>query len=116
LIAFAEIDEFSREFARLLKRWRSLEDDINTLKQVLAATPRGFEPSVSRIAGLRTKAEIYKVKHFRCSAMKGKGARSGIRIIYAFLPDHERIEFLEIYYKEKDDKDCDRERIKKYCG
>ncbi len=65
-----------------------------------------------RIAGLKLKTEVYKVKHFRCAAMKGKGARTRIRIIYAYLPGQRRIDFIEIYYKEKDDKDCDRERIR----
>ena len=112
---FGETEEFSKEFARLLKKWRDLEDDLAVLKRVLAVAPRGHEPSVARISSLGIKTEIYKVKHFRCSAMKGKGARSGIRIVYAFLPEKQKIEFIEIYYKEKDDRDCDKERIRKYC-
>jgi hypothetical protein len=111
---FGKTEEFSKEFARLLKKWRSLNGDLELLKQVLAANPRGHEPIIVRVSGLGTKTEIYKVKHFRCLAMKGKGSLSGIRIVYAFLPDQKRIEFIEIYYKEKDDIDCDKERIKRY--
>jgi len=114
VIKFHEVDEFSKEFTRLLKKWRSLNGDLELLKQVLAANPRGHEPIIVRVSGLGIKTEIYKVKHFRCSAMKGKGSLSGIRIIYAFLPDKMRLEFIEIYFKEKDDKDCDKKRIKKY--
>lgn len=49
---------------------------------------------------------------FRCKDMKDKGSQSGIRIIYAYLPEQNKIEFTEFYYKEKDDLDCDKERIK----
>jgi mRNA-degrading endonuclease RelE of RelBE toxin-antitoxin system len=114
LTSFSEAKEFSREFSRLLKKWKSLRTDLDLLKSVLGDNPRGYEPFVMRITGLKLKTEVYKVKHFRCAAMKGKGARSGIRIIYAYLPEQRRIDFIEIYYKEKDDKDCDRERIRKY--
>ncbi|MCS7123738.1 MAG: hypothetical protein RMJ17_04215 [Candidatus Aenigmarchaeota archaeon] len=76
--------------------------------------PRGYLPAIVRITGLKVQTEIYKVKHFRCKDMKGKGSHSGIRIIYAYLPEQNKIEFVEIYYKEKDDIDCDKERIKKY--
>ena len=53
------------------------------------------------------------MKHFRCRALK-KGSRSGIRVVYAYLEDEDRIEFVEVYYKKKDDRDCDRDRILKY--
>ena len=43
--------------------------------------------------------------------MKGKGSLSGIRIVYAFFPGEIKIEFVEIYYKEKDDTECNKERI-----
>ena len=114
MAVFDERAEFSREFARLSKKWKSLPDDLAVLKKFLEFSPRGHEPVISRISGLAVKTEIFKVRHFRCSAMKGKGSKSGIRVIYAYLPGVERIEFVEIYYKEKDDRDCDRERIRKY--
>ena len=43
-----------------------------------------------------------------------KGAHSGIRIIYAYFPVDDRIEFVEIYYK-GDQENEDRERIKELC-
>jgi len=76
--------------------------------------PRGYLPAIVQITGLGIKTSIYKVKHFRCKCMKGKGSHSGIRIIYAYIPEESKIEFVEIYYKEKDDRDCDRARIKRY--
>ena len=47
-------------------------------------------------------------------ALKGKGNRSVIRIIYAFYPEKFVVEFLEIYFKEKDDSDMNYDFVKKY--
>jgi len=35
---------------------------------------------------------------FSCKSLKGKGVRSGIRIIYAYYEEEDIIEFIEIYY------------------
>ena len=106
--------EFDKEFKELLRKWRSLRDDLERLKCVLRQFPRGYPPGIIRVANPGVQTEIYKVKHFRCSALKGKGSRSGIRIIYAYFPKNDKLEFVEIYHKEKDDFDCDKERIRKY--
>jgi hypothetical protein len=111
---FCQIPEFEREFADLSRKWRSLKDDLEMLENVLAQFPRGYPPGIIRMADLGIQTEIYKVKHFRCAAMKGKGSRSGIRIIYAYLPRENEISFIEIYYKEKNDLECDKKRIGKY--
>lgn len=106
--------EFDSELKKLLKKYRTLKEDIELLKSVLEKYPRGYEPVVFRVAGLGIGTEIYKVKNFRCKALKNKGSRSGIRIVYAYLEQEQKIEFVEIYYKERDDIDCDKERILKY--
>jgi len=106
--------EFDHEFIGLSKKYRSLKEDIGLLKLVLEKHPRGFPPRIFRISGLGVDTEIYKVKHFHCKTLKNKGARSGIRIVYAYFSDQNKIEFVEIYYKEKDDMDCDKKRILKY--
>lgn len=111
---FSSLAEFDREFKGLKKRYRSLDDDLANLKIILKKYPRGFEPRIFRISGLGVVSEIYKVKHFHCKAMKNKGARSGIRIIYAYCPEEEEIKLVEIYYKEKDNRDCDKQRILRY--
>jgi hypothetical protein len=52
-------------------------------------------------------------KKFACKSLKGKGAKSGIRIIYAYFEQEDTIEFIEIYFK-GDKENEDKERIKKY--
>jgi len=112
-MAFTSLAEFDSEFDKLLKKYRSLKEDLEVLKAVLMKYPRGYEPVVFRIPGLGIETEIYKVKNFRCKALN-RGSRSGIRVIYAYLEAKQEIKFVEIYYKEKDDVDCNKERIRKY--
>jgi hypothetical protein len=59
--------------------------------------------------------KIYKARKFPCRALKGKGAASGIRIIYAYYENEDIIEFVEIYYKGEKEKEK-RERILRYYG
>lgn len=110
---FSTVPEFGSDFKHLLKKYRSLEEDLEVLKAVLLKYPRGYEPFVFRIQGLGIETEIYKVKNFRCKALN-KGSRSGIRVIYAYSELEQKIEFVEIYYKEKDNVDRNKERILKY--
>lgn len=59
------------------------------------------------------KPNIYETRKFPCRALKGKGAKSGINIVYAHFPEEKRIELIEIYYREDKEKE-DKERIIKY--
>jgi len=45
-----------------------------------------------------------------CKSIKGKGVRSGIRIIYAYYEKENIIEFIEIYHK-SDKLNEDKQRI-----
>ncbi len=68
--------------------------------------------AVFEVPGLHTEhAGIFKLKKFACRALKGKGARSGIRVIYAWHAGESRAEFIEIYYKGRK-KDMDYARVK----
>lgn len=110
---FTSVDEFNKEFNKLHGKYPSLKDDLEGLKRFLTTYPRGYEPIVYQIPGLGVETKIYKVKNFRCKSLN-KGSRSGIRVIYAYLESEGRIEFVEMYYKEKDNIDCNKDRIRKY--
>jgi mRNA-degrading endonuclease RelE of RelBE toxin-antitoxin system len=111
---FSSLPEFDKQLKTLLRKYRTLEKDLDLLKTVLEKHPRGYPPGIVRVSRLGINTEIYKVKHFRCKFLKHRGSRSGIRIIYAFLAEEEKIEFVEIYYKEKDNIECDKNRILRY--
>lgn len=104
---------------RLCKKFRTLEEDLDTfvnVQLVLYHKRRIDNGGVFRIPGLRVEEpKIYKAKKFACRALKGKGSRSGIRVIYAYFKEEDRIELVEIYYK-GDKENEDRERIMRCYG
>ena len=111
--------EFKRDFKKLRKKFRTLDSDIKNFKETqlklfheIGIDNRG----IVKIKGLGIEyPSIYKVRKFACRVLKGTGAKSGIRIIYAYFPDQDKIEFIEIYYK-GDKENEDRERIKRFLG
>ncbi len=110
---FDSLSEFKKDFEKLLKKYPSLKEDFNILKQFLCKHPSGFPPIIFTISDLGIKTEIFKVKKFRCRSLKGSGSNSGIRIIYALLEEEQKINFIEIYFKGKKS-NHDQERILKY--
>ena len=87
-INYGETPEFQKDFKKLLKKFKSLESDLELAK---VATIEFYHiqkinnSSVFLIQGFCTE-EIYvcKIKKFACKALKGRGSKSGIRVIYAF--------------------------------
>ncbi len=103
---FDELDEFKKDLKFLLKRYRTLNEDLDVLKKVLEIDPDERPPFSFRIDNLSIETRIIKVKKIACKALKGKGVNSGLRLIYAYFPDSKRITFIELYHKnEKENKD-----------
>lgn len=116
-IDYGETPEFQRDFKRLFKKFKSLEEDLRLVKIAaieLFHIQKVNNLSIFPIQGSCTKEiKICKIKKFACKALKGRGSKSGIRIIYAFHCQSYKVEFIEIYFKgEKENED--RERIKEY--
>lgn len=115
----SRLPEFERDFKKLLKRFKTLEEDLEIfiknelqLYHKLKIDSKGIFP----LQGLKIKSpQIYKAKKFACRSLKGKGAQSGIRVIYAYFEEEDKIELIEIYYK-GDKENEDRERILRYYG
>lgn len=113
-MTYEETDEFAHDVKKLLKRFRSLREDLEVVKRnaiELYHCQALDNRSVFRIPGLGSDAiQPYKIKKFACKALKGKGNRSGIRVIYAYLKKAQKIVFLEMYYK-ADQTNENRQRI-----
>ena len=110
---FEELDEYGRDLKKLQKKFRTLEEDIAVVKKVLEVEPRERPPFSYRIDGLGLSSCVIKVKKIACRALKGRGANSGFRLIYAHFEAEQRIVLVELYHKgEKENED--RERIMKY--
>lgn len=107
------LPEFERDLKYLLKRYRTLEDDLKVFIEkelYLYHKLKIDNKGIFRISGMGfEKHVVYKAKKFACRSLKGKGVHSGIRIIY-FCDDRlDKVELIEIYYKgDKESEERDR--------
>jgi hypothetical protein len=115
MISYEETNEFIRDFKKLLKKFSSLNDDFGISKKytielfhVKSIDNRG----IFEIQGIGNTIErqFFKIKKFQCKSLKGRGARSGIRVTYVYFPTEQRILFLEIYFKANQENE-NRQRI-----
>lgn len=109
-MTFAELPEFQKDLKTLLKKYRTLHDDLQVIKTVLEILPDERPPFSFRIDNLGLETCIIKVKKVACKALKGRGVNSGLRLIYAYFQQQKKITFIEIYHK-NDKENEDRERI-----
>jgi hypothetical protein len=111
------LPEFDRDLKKLKKRYRTIEEDLDTfINTAIKLHDAENDMGIVRIPGLGIEhPPVYKCKRFACKALKGKGSRSGIRVIFAHFADEERIELVEIYIK-SDQANHDEQRILEYYG
>ena len=107
------LKEFERDFQKLLKKFKTLEDDLETFINTqlnLYHKQKVDNLGVVRISNLAIDSpKIFKARKFACRSLKGKGSYCGIRIIYAYYEEEDIIEFIEIFFKgDKENKDRDR--------
>jgi len=113
-----QLPEFKKDLKKLSKKYKTLPEDLETFikVQLKLLHKLGIDNGgVVRISGLGVGyPHLYKARRFACKSLKGGGGRSGIRIIYAYYPNEDKIEFVEIYYK-GDKENEDKQRILAYC-
>ncbi len=109
-MTFEELTEFKKDLKSLLKKYRTLNDDLGVVKQVLTAAPEARPPFSFRIDNLGLETCVIKVKKIACKALKGQGVNSGIRLIYAYFESEAKIVFIELYHK-NDKENEDKQRI-----
>ncbi len=115
MMNYDETEEFTRDFRKLLKKFPSLVEDLKVNKQYrieLFHIKNIDNRSIFEIQGVGNTVglQFFKVKKFQCKSLKGRGAKSGIRIIYAYFSTEQKIVFLEIYFKAKQENE-NRRRI-----
>jgi len=104
--------EFEKDFKKLSKRFKSLEEDLKLFKDVLAKFPEGN----GRHFNVLTRADnkvVIKARLF-CKSLK----KSSLRIIYSTdnassCLEMISIEFIELYFK-GDKENEDQKRVKTY--
>lgn len=98
---------FERDRKRLVKRYRSLDEDLEELMKILVLFPIGNGKHFATL--FETDAlKIVKARLF-CRYLKG----SSLRVIYAYIEKVQRIEFIELYFKGNQETE-DAGRIKEY--
>jgi mRNA-degrading endonuclease RelE of RelBE toxin-antitoxin system len=107
------LPEFQKDLKKLSKKFTSLEDDLQIFidKQLNLFHKHKIDNKGNfSIPSLKIEhSKIFKAKKFACRSLKGKGVKSGIRVIYAYFESDDRIELIEVYYKgDKENEDRDR--------
>jgi mRNA-degrading endonuclease RelE of RelBE toxin-antitoxin system len=102
-IEYFETSLFKKDAKKLLKRFRTLKDDLENLKKnqiELLHVYNVDNQGTFEIKGFsNSEFEIYKIKRFACMSLKGRGCNSGLRLIYAINKVEKSVFLLEIYFK-----------------
>ncbi len=113
----SRLPEFEKDTKRLLKRFKTIEDDLEIFieKQLfLYHKLKVDNKGIFQITGLPVEnPEVYKAKKFACKSLKGRGVQSGIRVIYAYDEEKDKIVLIEMYFK-GDKANEDKQRIFEY--
>ena len=109
---FKNAREFEKDFKKLSKKFQSLDSDLIEFKKVLSESPLGIGKHFNVIT--KTGSVCIVKARFFCKSLKKKD----LRIVYAYIEDHQiiemvSIEFIEIYFKGNKESE-DKERIKNY--
>ncbi|MBP7006751.1 MAG: hypothetical protein KBC44_02710 [Candidatus Pacebacteria bacterium] len=118
-ITYKNTSSFNKDLKRLLRKFRTLESDIEVAKKnaiELLHKKNIDNNSIELIPNFCSdELKICKIKKFACKALKGRGVQSGIRIIYAYDTLNSTIDFIEIYFKGESENE-DKQRIKNYLA
>ena len=87
-INFNELPEFSKEFKRFSKKYKSLFDDLEEFKRIVDVVPLGNSKHFNSLAK-NEQCTIVKARLF-CRYLKG----SSLRIIYAFHCSNSEVVFI----------------------
>lgn len=97
------LPEFDRDMKKLRKRFSTLPDALDVFINTPLKLFHRMElntADIRRIADLGIQEpKIYKARKIPCRDLKGRGSRTGLRIVYAYFASANRIEFIEIYFK-----------------
>ena len=107
---FEALTEFKVDVKSLIKKYRTLEDDLAVVKKVLQVLPDERPPFSFQIDNLGLQTCIIKVRKMACKTLKGRGINSGLRLVYAYFPESQKIIFIELNHK-NDKENEERDRI-----
>ena len=101
------LPEFEKEFSKLLKKYRSLNEDIKNFERFIFENPTGHGKNFT-IIHYGDEVKIIKAR-LMCRSLRDRS----IRIIYAYHDNIFEFVYIEIYFKGESVNE-DKQRIKKY--
>ncbi|MEI6022866.1 MAG: hypothetical protein WCQ32_03450 [bacterium] len=104
---FHQLPEYQKELKRLSKKYPSVSNDIEDIKQVLLASPTGIGKNFTIISSEKD-IKIVKVR-IQCASLRSRT----IRLIYAYHANTIEFIYIEVYFK-GDKENEDRVRISEY--
>lgn len=111
------VPEFEKDALNLKSKFETLGNDLEVFVETALKLYHELKVDNEGIRHMKSlnikKVKVYEAFKFACRSIKGKGATSGIKVIYAYFESEKRIELIEIYHQE-DKENEDRERIYKY--
>lgn len=98
-----ETSEFERKKRKFAKKYISICEDIQNFVdiQLILFHKHDFDNhGIFPLKGLTFRyPKVYKSKKFACRSLKGKGARSGFRVIHAYFYKEDQILLVDLYHK-----------------
>mgnify|MGYP001564576618 FL=1 len=91
--SFNSLAEFKKEFKRLFKKYKTLNEDFEKFKKVILAAPTGVGKNFVIIHD-SPSVKIIKAR-MACRALRIRS----LRIIYAYKGKESTIDFIELYFK-----------------
>jgi len=104
---FNLLPEFEKDFKRLFKKYRTLRDDFEKFKKILANYPTGVGNNFV-IINSRSARRVIKAR-MACRTLCDRS----LRVIYAYSEINESFDFIELYFKGDKERE-DAERIRCY--
>lgn len=116
------LPEFDSDLKYLKKRYSSLDEDLGVLTRALyvwlhiqgkPGQSCGTRYVVMNGYGTSSGCCLYKIRHMACAAIPGKGSQTGLRVVCAYWPMSDTLEFIEIYFKADNDRE-NQSRVRDY--
>lgn len=116
-LTYKSTETFDKDFKRLAKKFPSLPEDLGLVKRAaieLFHLKKIDNHAVFPIPDFCSDTyQVCKIKKFACRSLKGRGVKSGIRVIYFFDIQKLEVIFIEMYFKSEQENE-NRLKIKKY--
>ena len=106
---FKRLPEFEREFKKLSKKYKSLEEDLKNLESVLEIYPTGIGKNFT-VTHYEDTVKIVKTR-LVCRSLRDRS----MRVVYAYHNSILEFMYIELYFK-GDKENEDRDGIKEYLS